>query len=59
MEKTIIMHRTALFAQSEMNKTDNFGRKATCEELIIGFNEGKHIVDKENRENSYSITTTN
>lgn len=54
MSKIIIMYITALCAENRQEKTENFKEKSICSKLIVDFNKGKIISNKEN-EICYSI----
>tara|TARA_R110000850_G_C9903842_1_gene460028 strand:+ start:770 stop:925 length:156 start_codon:yes stop_codon:yes gene_type:complete len=48
------MYITALCAENRQEKTENFKEKSICSKLIVDFNKGKIISNKEN-EICYSI----
>lgn len=54
--KIITMYRTAIMAENLTKNTLDYGLKSTCNELVKNFNEGKHIINENNRESSYSIS---
>ncbi|SOS74879.1 hypothetical protein TNO020_40098 [Tenacibaculum piscium] len=52
----IIMYTTAIYAQSKAtHDNNNYGEKATANELVSNFNEGKHIVCDADNLKTYSI----
>ena len=58
MTKIAIMYRTAMMAQEKRSKSKNVTENTKFTKLIAGFNEGEHVIDKENNQNAYSVINT-
>ena len=55
MAKEVMMYRTAILAQNKSTTETNSETLNKLKGVMISFNNGDHIVDNQNNENSYSI----
>jgi hypothetical protein len=56
--RVLIMYVTAMFAESKFKTTHSYSEKGSCEKIIDDFNRGEHILNKIDRNKSYSLIKT-